>query len=528
MIGGLGDDRYYIADAGDVVTELGGEGDDMVFVLGTYTLEQGVSIETLVALNQSSTEPLVLTGNEYGQSLYGNLGDNYLNGGQGNDYLVGLAGNDSLLGGTGADHLQGGTGNDVYYVDQAGDLVTELAGEGNDIVVATASYTLGAGASIETMSAEQTTAAINLTGNELAQSLYGNAGDNILTGMGGADYLVGGAGNDKYYVDVSDFIGENVGGGDDWIFVATSYTLREGNEIETLVAVNQDSLAPVNFTGNEFGQSLYGSQGANQLDGGAGNDYLVGLGGNDFLIGGAGNDNLAGGQGNDLYYVDSGDQIFENAGEGDDLVVALQSFALGAGQSVETLTAAEGSAAINLTGNALGQSIYGNAGANVLTSGGGADYLVGGAGNDVFVLTNAPGAATIGDYAAGDVVDITQYLSVANGTNVVTGGYVKIVGTQLQVDANGGGDTYMTIGNVSGSGSVTIRYQSGGNATDLSVGRSASASSLAMGLDPAAAKLQPGETTQALPGHEAQTFDPYAAWEQSTVHHFDAPWLIGA
>ncbi|HYU95951.1 MAG TPA: hypothetical protein VE989_07285, partial [Sphingomicrobium sp.] len=146
---------------------------------------------------------------------------------------------------------------------------------------------------------------------------------------------------------------------------------------------------------------------------------------------------------------------------------------LGAGQSVETLTAAEGGANINLTGNALGQSIYGNAGANVLVSGGGADFMVGGAGNDTFVLTNAPGVATVGDYSAGDVVDIGQFLSVAGGTNVAGGGYVRIVGTQLQVDATGGGDAFVTIGNVSGSGNVTIRYQSGGAPTDLSVARSA-------------------------------------------------------
>src|ERR1051325_4602379 len=116
-----------------------------------------------------------------------------------------------------------------------------------------------------------------------------------------------------------------------------------------------------------------------------------------------------------------------------------------------TLTAAEGGANINLTGNALGQSIYGNAGANVLTTGGGADYMVGGAGNDTFVITNAPGVATVADYAAGDVVDIQQYLSVANGTDLVGGGYVKVTAAgQLQVDANGGADGFVTIANVPG------------------------------------------------------------------------------
>ncbi|HEX6741123.1 MAG TPA: calcium-binding protein, partial [Sphingomicrobium sp.] len=523
LIGGTGNDQFYIDNYGDSIVEAAGEGDDVAFVLGTYTLAQGVSVETLVALNQSSTDPLVLTGNEFGQSLYGNLGDNYLNGGQGADYLVGLAGNDNLLGGTGADHMQGGIGDDVYYVDEAGDLITELAGEGNDILVATASYTLAAGASIETMSAEQTNANINLTGNELAQSLYGNGGNNILTGGGGADYMVGGAGNDVYYVDTSDFIGENIGGGDDTIVVATSYTLREGNEIETLVALNQDSVSPVDLTGNEFGQSLYGSQGVNNLNGGAGNDYLVGLGGNDFLIGGAGNDNLQGGTGNDLYYVDGGDQIFETAGEGDDLAVAFASFALGAGQSVETLTAAEGNAAINLTGNALAQSIYGNAGANILTTGGGADYMVGGAGNDVFVLTNAAGVATVGDYAAGDVVDITQFLSVAGGTNVVSGGYVRIVGTSLQVDANGGGDGFVTVGTVSGSGSVTIRYQSGGTPTDLGVARSAGQEAQSEAIVAKTALVDGHapvlDNWHGLADTTDGPFDPFA-------HHLDLPGII--
>ena len=540
MIGGLGDDKYYIADQGDLVVEAANQGDDTVFVLGTYTLAQGVSIETLVALNQSSTDPLVLTGNEFGQSLYGNLGDNYLNGGQGNDFLVGLAGNDNLLGGTGADDMQGGTGNDVYYADQAGDRIFENAGEGSDLVVATVSYTLTDGAAVETMSADPNAGNINLTGNEFAQSIYGNAGNNNITGMGGADFLVGGAGNDTYYVDPSDFIGEDVGGGDDTIVIATSYILREGNEIETLVALNQNSTDPVNLTGNEFGQSLYGSQGNNMLNGGGGNDFLVGLGGNDFLIGGPGNDNMAGGAGNDLYYVeDSGDQIFENAGEGDDLAVCFASFVLGAGQSVETLSAVEGSSAIDLTGNALGQSLYGNAGANVLSGNGGADYLSGGAGNDVFVLANPNGGgiAAIADYAAGDVVDVTQVLSVGAGTNVISGGYLKITaGGQIQVDQNGGGDQWVTLSTINGSGSVTIRYLSGGTATDLSVAHSASAGNLAMGLDPAAAaKLQPGDGTAGSAGidHGAAALDPaltaHDAWhlDPLTTHH-DTPWLIGA
>jgi serralysin len=408
------------------------------------------------------------------ENAMGGTGNDTLVGNADNNQLLGQNGDDILDGGLGADILTGGNGNDAYVVDQVGDVVVESAGQGNDLVVARASYTLAAGVSIETMNTVNgsATTAINLTGNELGQSIYGNAGDNILTGMGGSDYLVGGLGNDRFFVDESDFISELLGQGDDWIFVPGTYILREGNEIETLAAANQASLDAVNLTGNEYGQSLYGSEGVNSMHGGAGNDYLVGLGSNDFLIGGGGSDNLAGGAGNDIYYVDTGDWVIEAAGQGDDRVVAFDHFALRLGESVETLVAAEGSAAIVLTGNALAQSIYGNDGNNVLTGLGGADYLVGGGGNDLFVLSSGS-VATVGDYATGEVVDITQILSVAGGTNVVAGGYLKVTsGGQLQVDTNGGGDAWVSLANLSGSSAVTVRYLSGGTPTDLSVARS--------------------------------------------------------
>ena len=396
--------------------------------------------------------------------------------------LEGADGADLLDGGLGADTLVGGFGNDRYVVDQAGDAIVELTGQGDDLLVARVTFTLATGNSIETMTTVNASAltAINLTGNEFAQSLYGNAGDNILAGGGGADYLVGGLGNDSFLVDQSDLISELVGGGDDRIYVPGTYVLREGSEIETLVAANQESFDAVNLTGNEFGQSLYGSQGVNSLNGGAGNDFLVGLGGNDFLLGGSGSDNMAGGAGNDIYYVDTGDWVIEAAGEGDDHVVAFDHFALRVGESVETLAAAPGAAAIILTGNALAQSIYGNDGNNILTGGGGSDYLVGGAGADLFALS-AGSVATIGDYAVGEVVDIRQILSVANGTDVVAGGYARVTsGGQLQVDTNGGGDGWVTLANVSGSSAVTIRYLAGGNAIDLSIARSGQAQAMAM------------------------------------------------
>src|SRR3954471_11998627 len=78
-------------------------------------------------------------------SLAGKSGNDLIVGGDGNDTVDGGAGDDLIDGSTGDDLLIGGTGDDTFYVDSARDVVSELAGEGSDVVYSTAAiYTLGA------------------------------------------------------------------------------------------------------------------------------------------------------------------------------------------------------------------------------------------------------------------------------------------------------------------------------------------------------------------------------------------------
>jgi serralysin len=114
------------------------------------------------------------------------------------DGLYGNASANTLNGGGGADLLAGKAGNDIYVVDNASDAVLENAGEGTDEVRASVSYALATNQSVETLSTtdEAGTTAINLTGNNLANTVVGNNGNNALNGGGGADTLIGAGGID--------------------------------------------------------------------------------------------------------------------------------------------------------------------------------------------------------------------------------------------------------------------------------------------------------------------------------------------
>src|SRR4030095_16740475 len=97
-------------------------------------------------------------------------------------------------GGGGADTLRGGAGDDTYIVDQSGDVVSELAGEGRDTVKSSTSYTLGANVENLVLTGS---AAGKLLGNGLENSITGNSAGDFLSGGPGNDRLMGGRGADS-------------------------------------------------------------------------------------------------------------------------------------------------------------------------------------------------------------------------------------------------------------------------------------------------------------------------------------------
>eukprot|EP01036_Dinobryon_divergens_P061756 gene61756-biopygen18830 len=145
--------------------------------------------------------------------------------------------------------MEGRTGDDTYVVDNAGDIVREVAGGGYDVVKSSVSYVLGDEVEDLTLTGA---AAINGTGNANANRLTGNAGNNVLDGGAGTDVMRGGAGNDTYIVDdVSDTIVELDNEGTDSVKASVSYTLAAGLENLTLTGT-QDA----GGTGNDLNNQL--------------------------------------------------------------------------------------------------------------------------------------------------------------------------------------------------------------------------------------------------------------------------------
>ena len=341
--------------------------------------------------------------------IFGSFGDDYLLGTGDPDRIFGLGGNDTLDGLGGADELFGGEGDDVLVVDNAADLIRELLGAGSDTVFASMSYVLAENAEVEILStrAHAATDPIDLTGNRFGQWLYGNFGDNLLNGLGGADVMTGFYGDDSYAIDeAGDLAVELEGQGDDIVFASASHTLTNGNEIETLSTVAHSAATAIDLGGNDHANHLLGNAGANYLNGGGGADRMTGF------------------SGNDTYVVDHvGDRVEEGAGAGNDVLFSFVSYALADGQEVETLstTLHVGTAAIDLIGNNRMQTIIGNDGANVLDGRGAFDILIGRGGADTFRFSVPFGQGNVDQVNDFSVADDTIALDHAVFFNLAPG-----------------------------------------------------------------------------------------------------------
>src|SRR4029077_15865157 len=225
-------DVYYVNSTGDVVTEDASGGIDTVQATVSSTMP--ANAEGLYMIGSGWTG----TGSNGAETLYSSGGPNT---------LIGLG------------------GDDLYYVNNAADVVIEAPGGGNDTVLASVDYTMPADAEGLYMIGSGLTG----TGTNNADSLLSSGGPNTLKGLGG---------DDLYYVNnTADVVIEAPNEGFDSVITSLSYTLPAN--VEALY------LTGTGLTGT-------GNSGANTLVT-TGANTLVGLGGDDTFVFYAGSANGA-------------------------------------------------------------------------------------------------------------------------------------------------------------------------------------------------------------------------------------------
>ncbi|MDR6916417.1 Ca2+-binding RTX toxin-like protein [Pseudomonas sp. 3296] len=260
MDGGAGNDIYLVDNIGDTVIEHSTSLSEIDTVLASISYSLSANIENLTLLGAESISGV---GNELNNTLTGNAGNNVLDG----------------MGGV--DIMDGGAGNDMYLVDNIGDTVIEHGTSPAEIdtVFSWINYSLGANVENLTLLGANNTSGI---GNELRNTLTGNAGNNVLDGKSGADIMDGGAGNDMYLVDnIGDTVIEHGTSLTeiDTVFSWVNYSL--GANVENLTMLGAKN---INGAGNELNNTLIGNAGNNTLSGGAGADTLTGGAGIDTFV----------------------------------------------------------------------------------------------------------------------------------------------------------------------------------------------------------------------------------------------------
>jgi Ca2+-binding RTX toxin-like protein len=351
MYGGAGDDSYYVDEAGDVASEQAGGGTwDVVWANTNYTLPgevehlmlydhgyngtgnglgniiYGTSANNILSGLAGDDQLNGREGNDWliggdgGDALFGGDGEDWLNGdggndtlhgdagadsmfagegadtlsgGEGNDALYGEAGHDQLYGGGGVDTMHGGVGNDSYWVDNPSDVIVEYAEPNSwDGVLSSADYTLPAEVEALILYGE----ARRATGNQAGNALWGASGNDLLSGLGGPDALNGFAGDDTLIGGVG---ADVLDGGDG--FDRVSYE-NAGAAVRVNLTYAPDSLGDAagdsfisieRVTGSAFGDSFFGTGGADSVAGGAGDDWFAVLAGADSFDGGDGLDTVS-------------------------------------------------------------------------------------------------------------------------------------------------------------------------------------------------------------------------------------------
>jgi Ca2+-binding RTX toxin-like protein len=414
--GGEGvDNAYYGTSTAGVTIKLGAGGAQTIGKGGNAEGDKISNIETVQGTDQGAD---VLTGNELANNFYGAQGADKLDGGAGDDFLNGGLGADTLIGGAGVDT--------VYYGQDVVGVTITLGTNG--------AQTIGHGGSAEgdkislVEKIEGSSENDILTGNNLANFIFGSDGDDVIQGGAGADGLNGNGGIDTLSyaaslaavtVKINSAGAGSASGGD-----------AQG---DTIIEFE-------NLTGGSGNDVLSGDSTANIINGGAGNDTIDGGGGSDKLDGGVGINTIS------YASVTSVVAVILNDVPGSQIFMS-NAFFTNALFNFQNITGTNNLAGgDDLRGNSLANVLQGLDGDDYLQGLGGNDTLIGGNGADTFV--GGLGADTIIGGAGIDFVDYSDEFSTAGGITIKLG---KGGAQSIQSGGEAQNDKLSEVENVNGS-----------------------------------------------------------------------------
>ncbi|MBN1604604.1 MAG: hypothetical protein JW915_23550, partial [Chitinispirillaceae bacterium] len=217
--------------------------------------------------------------------------------------VYGQAGNDTLSGGTRYDLLDGGDGIDtIAYSD---------LNSGSGVIV---NLHTGLAADDGYGSVDTIVNVENVIGSQYTDTLTGDAIDNVLVGLGGADTISGLDGNDVIYGgDTTDSFTDieraadndtiDGGSGNDRISGGAGNDVISGGAGDDIIYgyYSYDDISAPDLA-NDANDTIYGQAGNDTIDGGSGEDYVDGGEGDDLAGGGRGNDIIIGGEGHDTVF----------------------------------------------------------------------------------------------------------------------------------------------------------------------------------------------------------------------------------
>ena len=223
-------------------------------------------------------------------------------------------------------------GNDVISLSEVNGALPRASlfgGAGNDVL------TGGSGADLLFGQADNDT----LLGKGGNDALFGGAGNDTLTGGDADDQMFGEAGDDRMIwnpgddndlmeggtgIDTAEVNGGN--GAEDFTVTANGTRVRFDRVTPAPFAIDIGTTEKlvVNMNGGDDHFSATGNLATLigvTVDGGTGNDTILGSNGADLLFGGADNDFIDGQQGADSAFLGAGDDVFQwDPGDGSDLV----------------------------------------------------------------------------------------------------------------------------------------------------------------------------------------------------------------